>query len=838
MTTPGSPLAKSWYDDLLWETKLMYALSSAGGSAMFNFLTVYYQHTAGFSKVQIGVLQTLPSLAAIVAPPFWGAIADRIRDQRFVHVFCIVSGSFLWFILQYFAWSYEWTIVVIVLAQFQRSPASSLLDHAVLNMLAKVGGEYGKQRLFGAVGFGIGAYVTGLAVAVGGIYWAFGMSFTLCMSSLLVLRLIPPVRYGDDDGYTVLEPGEGKPKADPVSTPSFLENIRIVVKELDVLVLLGVVFLMGLMYGVLSSFLTLNLYNLSGGDAKIVGVAIICETASELPAFFFSHQVIKKMGTVNVLLMSIAGYALRISYYAVMTDAWSAIPFEFLHGITFGLAWAAVTQYVYSATPKGCEGTVMGVLNAIQNGLARALGTLVGGFFYEDYGARIIPTASSQSAGCHKLLWEPKLLYALNSAWGSTIGNYLAVYYQHAAGFSKMQIALLQTLPSIASILGPPFWGAVADHLRNQRVVHVFCIVSGTLLQFATKYFYWSLGWTVIMVLLGQLQGGPASSLLDHTVLNLISKEGGEYGKQRLFGAVGWGLGTYLTGVVVSVGGIFWSFNLCLIMGFSTLLVLRLIPPVKYGEEYIALETDDGKEIGCSEHVPSFLETVRLISQKLDVLVLLGAVFIMGNMHGVFTSFLQLNLYNMSGDNAHIIGVAIMCETSSELPAFFFADKIIKKIGTVNVLLVSLVGYSLRLSCYTLMSNAWSAIPFEFLHGVTFGLTWAACTEYVFSAAPRGCEGTVMGVLSAVQNGLARASGTLIGGYFYENYDARMMWIVTGLGVPFSLAIVALFAYLKEEEEIAAPNEELLQERAALFSPHSGDPQGLKSPRQLTYDSI
>ncbi|KAG7399943.1 hypothetical protein PHYBOEH_007463 [Phytophthora boehmeriae] len=389
MAAPRSPLAKPWYDDLLWETKLMYALSSAGGSAMFNFLTVYYQHTAGFSKVQIGVLQTLPNLASIVAPPFWGAIADRIRDQRLVHVFCIVSGSFLWFAVQYFAWSYEWTIFMVMLAQFQRSPGASLLDHAVLNMLAKVGGEYGKQRLFGAVGFGIGAYVTGLAVAVGGISWAFGVSFALCMSSLLVLRLIPPVRYGGDDESTaLLESGDGKAKAEADATRSFLENIRIVVKELDVLVLLGVVFLMGLMYGVLSSFLTLNLYNLSGGDAKIVGVAIMCETASELPAFFFSHQLIKKIGTVNVLLVSIAGYAVRISYYAVMTDAWSAIPFEFLHGITFGLAWAAVTQYVYSATPKGCEGTVMGVLNAIQNGLARALGTLVGGYFYENYGAR------------------------------------------------------------------------------------------------------------------------------------------------------------------------------------------------------------------------------------------------------------------------------------------------------------------------------------------------------------------------------------------------------------------------------------------------------------------
>ncbi|KAG3012234.1 hypothetical protein PC120_g13997 [Phytophthora cactorum] len=294
-----------------------------------------------------------------------------------------------------------------------------------------------------------------------------------------------------------------------------------------------------------------------------------------------------------------------------------------------------------------------------------------------------------------------------------------------------------------------------------------------------------------------QIQSGPASSLLDHTVLDLLAK-GGEYGRQRLFGAVGWGIGTYLTGIAVACRGIFWSFNLCLIVGFSTLLVLQRIPPVKY-DEYTALETADEGEQGVSDVTPSFLETTRLISKKMDVL---------------------LNLYNLAGDDPHIIGVAIMCEISSELPAFFFADKIVKKIGTVNVLLVSLVGYTLRISYYALMTNAWGAIPFEFLHGITFGLTWAACTQYVFSAAPRGCEGTVMGVLSDVQNGLARASGTLIGGYFYENYD---------------------------DEDIDVPEEELLQEQAALFSPHRGDPQGLKSPMHqqgintsahLTYDSV
>ncbi|RLN91746.1 hypothetical protein BBJ28_00026498 [Nothophytophthora sp. Chile5] len=379
-----APPPAKWYENCLWQPKLMYAISNVQQSSVANFLAVFYQQTAGFSKVQIGLLQTLPCVCAMVSPPIWGAIADYIQNQRLVHNFCIISGGLLMFSIQYFSWSYELTLAVLVLANFQAMPAGSLMDHAVLDMIEKVGGEYGKQRLFGAVGWGTGAYITGLAVASAGISWAFNISLIFMVMSLLVLRTIPPVKHGHhNDTHSALETG-----GESAQQPSFANNMRRIAEKKDVLMLLVVVVFMGLMYGVLSSFLALNLFNLSGGNAQIVGIAIMCETISELPAFFFSHAIIKKLGTVKVLLVSILAYALRITYYSVMTNAWSAIPFEFLHGCTFGLAWAACTQYVYAAAPKGCEGTVMGLLNATQNGLARAVGTMIGGYFYQHHGAR------------------------------------------------------------------------------------------------------------------------------------------------------------------------------------------------------------------------------------------------------------------------------------------------------------------------------------------------------------------------------------------------------------------------------------------------------------------
>ncbi|KAI9905444.1 hypothetical protein PsorP6_013425 [Peronosclerospora sorghi] len=424
-------------------------------------------------------------------------------------------------------------------------------------------------------------------------------------------------------------------------------------------------------------------------------------------------------------------------------------------------------------------------------------------------------------------LWQPKLMYLISNAWTSAQLNFLSIFYQQTAHFTKLEIGFLQTLPCVCTMIAPPLWGIVADRMQNQRLVHIFCIVTGALLMFAVRFFYWSFDWMVVVIILSNFQVAPTGSLLDHTVLNLLDKVGGEYGKQRLFGALGYGAGAYITGLIVAVAGISWSFNVSLALGLASLLVLRLIPRMQQHSRLLDEALLESGALGTSA---SFLDKARLICEMVDVLVLLGVVFLMGLMYGVLSSFLTLNLYNLSGENAQIVGIAIMCETASELPAFFYSHAFIQRFGIVNVLLLSIIGYALRLSYYAVMTNAWYAIPFEFLHGVTYGLAWAACTQYVYTAAPAGCEGTIMGILNAVQNGLARGMGTLIGGYFYQHYGARTMWLVTDLGVPLALLGLGCFAYLKSK--VTVVQEKYLLEEAELFSPHIANPQPLK------YDEI
>ncbi|KAI9996025.1 hypothetical protein PInf_013203 [Phytophthora infestans] len=106
--------------------------------------------------------------ALIVSPPVWGAIADGIHNQKLAHTMCLVSAAFLFFSIQYVT-SFPLMCVMVFIANFQTQPSFSLLDHASMAWLERVAGDYGKQRLYGAAGYGAGGYFASVVASSLGI---------------------------------------------------------------------------------------------------------------------------------------------------------------------------------------------------------------------------------------------------------------------------------------------------------------------------------------------------------------------------------------------------------------------------------------------------------------------------------------------------------------------------------------------------------------------------------------------------------------------------------------------------------------------------------------------
>lgn len=357
----------------------------------------------------------------------------------------------------------------------------------------------------------------------------------------------------------------------------------------------------------------------------------------------------------------------------------------------------------------------------------------------------------------------------------------LQIFFENKLHFTASQIGILLSMQYVTNIVGPPFWGAVGDALHNHKLVLIGCHMSGSVIIFSLQ-FVKSFPLMCVLVFLGFFQITPSFSLLDHATMTWISRVGGDFGKQRLYAAVGYGISGYLYGLFTASIGIEWCFTMVLVVGFVTLFMLvRYLPDGAGDEDH---PRDKGVLIRAAKHVLCMY----------DVGMLFVVTLLAGVTGALINSYLFLYVFNLSGDDGNITSAFIAVQTVSELPWFFLANRIIDRIGTPASIFVSVVAYGVRAIVYRFTYQPWYILPVEALHGITFGLLLAATTNYIYEAAPKGAEGTMIGFISAFQQGLGGVIASLGGGYLYDNYGPRTMWTVSGF-VLCPISVLCTFAF-------------------------------------------
>jgi len=155
------------------------------------------------------------------------------------------------------------------------------------------------------------------------------------------------------------------------------------------------------------------------------------------------------------------------------------------------------------------------------------------------------------------------------------------------------------------------------------------------------------------------------------------------------------------------------------------------------------------------------------------------AVDILGMGLGIHQAFFFVYLtYDMNA-TGFLLGLCAISATASEVPFFFFGDKLLKFIGTEMMVGIAFSAHALRFLWYLIISNAWWALPFEFLHGMIFASVWAASVDYAAAVAPKGLEATAQGIVTAGFTGFGFGVGSFIGGRIYQTFDAYMLFAST-----------------------------------------------------------
>ncbi|XP_065076312.1 major facilitator superfamily domain-containing protein 6 [Ochlerotatus camptorhynchus] len=99
----------------------------------------------------------------------------------------------------------------------------------------------------------------------------------------------------------------------------------------------------------------------------------------ELPFFFLSGWILKKIGHIHAMSVVLLGFGVRFVLYSLLVDPWWVIPIEFMNGITFGLFYATMASYASIVAPPGTEATMQGLVGAVFEGVGVSLGSLLAG---------------------------------------------------------------------------------------------------------------------------------------------------------------------------------------------------------------------------------------------------------------------------------------------------------------------------------------------------------------------------------------------------------------------------------------------------------------------------
>ena len=435
---------------------------------MCDWYTTFAPVSPAMSQCCVPASQFIP-IITLVCQPLWGAYADKAGKHRFVLNLSLVCGTLLRCCMGFAAYAlphtatvtplhsasaspqYFWSIAALLVATEAVSCAFlPLVDASAMALLGDSRrSQYGKLRLWGAVGWGLCAPLVGYWMRHNGTFALFGVhALGMCAVGVILRQLPTPLKTPASSAVASASPSHGGGAPGSVLSGvgavlrapgvlPFLATVATVVSVCSgrfmaclshicrLLLPADDVVLQGWLAGIISAYLFVYLASL-GGSVVLMGVSLTVTCIAEVPVFFYSGRLVEVLGELGVFTLTFACFTLRMLAYSLLTSAEWVLPVEVLHGITFGAgvcvrvscdalsrvcdaaavvcerdeaAWAAATMYSRRVAPVGLEATMQSVLAASQSGLGFGGGGFIGGLIYQRYGAVVLFRVAACVAG-------------------------------------------------------------------------------------------------------------------------------------------------------------------------------------------------------------------------------------------------------------------------------------------------------------------------------------------------------------------------------------------------------------------------------------------------------
>lgn len=336
-----------------------YLLYFASVGITLPFLPAYFR-SPGFSGAQIGLLLTLPPVAALIFPSLFGHLADRTgRPDRVLSL--VAFGALCSFAPLLLAERFGPVIAIYAAYAVFASSYTSLVDSLALHRVAVEGGSYAHLRLFGSIGFVLSSTLFGLAVdAIDGR--------TVIAAALAIAA---------SAGWSLTVRAKSAPA--PLRNP--LDGLRLL-RDRDLATLLLATCLHWIACAPFHGTFAIHVTAL-GLEPRVVGLSAGLGVAAEIAVMALYPRVSERIAPRHLLFIAFAFSALRWAGMAVASSGPVLLLLALLHGFTFGAFYVAALGYLGGRVPEGMRASGQALFVAITFGVGGIVGYTTAGALYD-----------------------------------------------------------------------------------------------------------------------------------------------------------------------------------------------------------------------------------------------------------------------------------------------------------------------------------------------------------------------------------------------------------------------------------------------------------------------
>jgi len=353
-----------------------------------------------FSPFEIGLLSGAMTLMKLISPLLWSWRADQKKNRK--KIFLITTlGSAIAFLPCIWLKDFFPMLAMIFSYSFFFMGILPLIEAATLETVELRGGEYGKIRLWGSLGFIFASLGCGYLIDL------FSTRIALYLTGVFSFLLLIPV-------MRIPEMTAPKPERE-TGFPAIT-----VLKRPEILIFLILCILMQISHGTYYGFFAIFMESL-GFTKSIVGICWTLAVLCEITVMFRYQHWFGKRRPQTWLVLCFLFAACRWWLTAEANSLPLFLLAQSLHAFTYGAFHIASLTYLNQNVPARFRTSAIGLLSALAYGLGGTLGAIFSGVFYDSLGARSLFNFSGffSLAGSLLALWL--WFFSTRNAKGKTV---------------------------------------------------------------------------------------------------------------------------------------------------------------------------------------------------------------------------------------------------------------------------------------------------------------------------------------------------------------------------------------------------------------------------------